>query len=357
MASYLSHKGYVVKVVCSHFGTRRTVSAGGFVTDYHRSLWQPFMARWGIADYHIFPLTTLKSLLRERFDVVHCFNFTDAMVAAWARRIRGARVVLHLTAIPPDVPYRKLLSTGGAILCRAVNSVDGLITVSKEQQKYFERRCRRVGINIPGPVDTDVFALCTQPREHSIVCASALADPRKGARVLMRAFSLLKECEPDTRLKIASPLTDALRDELLALVPGRWHTAIEFIRDGADLPKLFGTAGVVVIPSLWETVSLVMLEALATGTPVVATRPVSGHHEVIHSQIGRTFEPGPTSIAEPSNVEGLAQALREALYLSRRPETALRCRQAIDKYSWRTVGPQYEDVYRNVIGRNRPART
>lgn len=353
MASYLSHRGHQVKIICSHPARRKLVNESGYITDYHRSLWRPFLARWGVLDYHVFPLTTLGSLLRERFDLAHCFNFTDALAATWARSFTGVKVVLHLTALPPSVPYRRTLSTGGLILCKAIQAVDGLISVSQEQRRYFESRCHRQAISIPGPVDTEAFGLSPSHAEPVIVCASALEDPRKGGRLLMRGFSLLKERRPEARLRIASSVSDGLQAELLDLVPDQWRRDVEFLTetDSGSLPRLLGSAAVVVVPSLWETVSLVILEALATGTPVVATQQEDGSHEVLNPLIGRTFEPGPTNIAEPSNVDGLAQAMFEAIDLSRQPETARRCRQVAERYAWQSVGPQYEAVYQQALGR------
>ena len=353
LALYLSRRGHKVKIICSHPGPRKIVHEDGITKDYHRSLWNPFMARLGILDFHVFPITTFTSLLRERFDLAHCFNFTDALVAAWTRRITGVRVVLHLTSIPPAVHYRRSLTVGGAILRRAIHAADELVTVGKVQQKYFEARSGRAGTNMPGAVDMEAF-LPSDFRDRDrpiIVCASALEEPRKGGKLLMRAFSRLKEIRPEVQLEVSGNVSDRLRSELFELVAPPWRSDVHFLGAGepGDLPRLFGRAAVVVVPSLWETIPLVILESLATGTPVVATGE-NGFHEVIRPGVGQTFEPGPPNAAEPSNVDGLVRALLDTLELNQIPETPARCRAAAERYSWKFVGPQFEDIYRWALG-------
>jgi phosphatidylinositol alpha-mannosyltransferase len=358
LAAYLAQRGHEVTIVCGTPGRPEVVRDRGYLTRYRRSLWRPSLARLGILDYHVFPLTTARALLRERFDVVHCFGFTDALVASWLSRLSGARVILHLTSIPPSVRYRRSVTTGGRLVRRAIHAADLVLTVSQSQQRYFERYGREI-LAMPVPVDTEAFplALARNHAQPTIVCASALEDPRKGGRLLMRAFNRLKQTRPAVRLAISSQVGDALREALLALVDERWRRDVRFFGAGelSDLPAMLGSASVVVVPSLWEAFSMVLLEALATGTPVVATRD-GGSEEIIRPRVGRTFEPGPPDIAEPSNVEGLAEALAVTLDLSRRPETAHECRARAERFAWSALGPRFEDIYLRVLGRARADR-
>lgn len=350
-AAYLARRGHEVEIVCSKPGRGATARREGYDTLYYRSLWTPAMARLGVHDFHVFPLTTAAHLLRARYDVVHCFNFLDSLAAAALARRSGAKTVLHLTSIPPAVRYRKSVSAGGRLLRAAIQTADEVLVVGAEQQAYFERRFRRRLIHIPAPVDTTVFSLCqtrdvTQP---VILCASALDDRRKGGRFLMRAFNGIKRQHPGARLQITSQASAAFQEELLGLVEPGYRRSIEFLGVGrvTDLPGLFGRAAVVVVPSLWEAFSMVVLESLSCGTPVVATSTPEGH-EVITDVIGRTFVPGDFDGAEPANVDGFVEAVDGALDLSARPETALHCRKAAEQYAWTRLGPRYESLYYRI---------
>lgn len=358
-ASFLGNRGHQVKIICSKPGARQIVRNEGYVTDYHRSLAFPWLARLGILDYHVFPLTTLAATARERVDVIHCFNFTDALAAAALRGIHGAAVLLHLSTIPPSVTYRRELSSGGALLRKAIFSADQLLTVGVAQKQYFERRFGRQCALLPVPVDLDRFRL-REMRDHEhpmILCASALEDRRKGGRLLMRAFNRIKEEFPAAGLKISSQLSPGLQSELLELVNPQWRADVHFLGAGdlTDLPELFGSAAVLAVPSLWEAGSLALVEALATGTPIVSTTDLPGFHELIEPDVGRAFEPGPPDEAEPSNLEGLVEALAGALQLSRNPETPGNCRRRAERHGWQAVGPQYEALYYEMVRQRKVA--
>jgi phosphatidylinositol alpha-mannosyltransferase len=119
----------------------------------------------------------------------------------------------------------------------------------------------------------------------------------------------------------------------------------------ADLPALFGRAAISVLPSRWEPFGMVLLESMATGTPVVATRDGAIPEIVTDPALGRLFDPGPEGTVEPNNLDGLVNALAEGLELSRRPETADRCRVYAEQFSWAAVGPRFETLLSTLAAR------
>jgi len=122
-----------------------------------------------------------------------------------------------------------------------------------------------------------------------------------------------------------------------------------------DIPAVYGRASVSVLPSMWEAFGLVIIESLAAGTPVVGTRNGAIPSILDDPAIGRLFDPGADATVAPTNAVGLAQALLEAIELSRLPETAPRCRRHVERYSWEVIGAQYEDLYRR-LATGRPSR-
>ena len=95
---------------------------------------------------------------------------------------------------------------------------------------------------------------------------------------------------------------------------------------------------------------MVVLESMATGTPVVCTRDGALQEWISSEKVGRLFDPGgnPATAVEPENVDGLVRALDEAIELSRQPETALACRARAEQFSWSAVGPEFERTYERV---------
>jgi phosphatidyl-myo-inositol alpha-mannosyltransferase len=358
LAVFLTRRGHDVTVISGKPGPSEIRRDAGYTTILHRRLWHPAMARVGVQEFHTFFVTLLAHFLRHQdYDVIHCCTFVDAYAAALARRHTGIPTVLTVNGMIPKVPYIRSLSTGGRVFQRAITEADEVIALSSYMQSALERRFGRRGIRIPVPVDTDRFAM-NRTRDFTrpaILCAAALEDPRKGGRALFRAFEQLKRTRPNATLRVSCRLSDGVKSHLLRQLSVRWHKDVQFlgVGDVEDLPRLFGLASVSVLPSVWEGFGMVVLESLATGTPVVCTRDGALPEWINSAAIGRLFDPGgdPDTSVEPENIAGLAQALDEAIELSRHPDTALACRARAEEFSWAAIGPKFEHTYQRVLGR------
>lgn len=356
MAEYserLAAAGHDVTILTSRQGSAKTCWREGVRVVYLRSLWRPVMAKAGLIDYHLFPLSTVSSLLWGRFDLIHTFNFTDTLVAAGLRQWTKSPVLLHLNTIPPAVQYRRSLSTGGKLLGAAIKAASELLVISKQQQEYFESRFGRSCVRIPAPVDSLRFPLNKKRNrsERILLCASALDDPRKGGLVLMRAFQEMKKKHEDLKLEICAPLEEAQREKLLSLVDERWHADIHFscLQRDSDLVAAYSKASALVLPSLWEAFPLVVLEALACGTPVVGSGD-GGIPELLESGgAGAVFSPGEPLDGGPSNLNGLMEAIEAVLELGNLEETPERCRAAADRFSWSELEKSYYRLYSRLI--------
>ena len=240
---------------------------------------------------------------------------------------------------------------------RAVQGADGLAAISDFARAYLKKRFGMDSQVVPVPVDMDRARITLDEREKPpvIFCAAVLNDPRKGAAVLMRAFNLLKRKRPEVKVRFAWTAPAAFKASLVAMVDPAWRNDVEFLETSTDIFKQYAVASVSVLPSLWETQGLVLLEALAAGTPVVGTRSGAIPDLICDSRIGRLFDPGEDTQFEPVNAEGLAEALEQALELSERPETAALCRAHAEQYGWDRLGPVWEALLCRTAGQPVPA--
>ncbi len=360
LAVYMADRGHEVQVISCKPGRRERVRVGNYLRNVHRRWWHPAMGRLGVLESHAFLVTSFLEMVKQRFDVIQCCSFTDAYAARLARRFTGVPYAFFVNSIPPKVKYFRAASLGGGVLRRAVLGADELIPISEYARSYCQARFGRGGVALPVPVDTRFFKLCTQ-RDHDhpvLLCAADLGDKRKGGEVLMRAFNLIKRERPGVRLEVCSPTAGLVAERLLGLVEPKWRADAVFVGVGRpeDLPAVYGRAAVSVLPSLWEAFGMVVIESMATGTPVVGARDGALIETISTPDVGRLFEPqvNEDSVA-PNNPEGLARAVIETLDLSRNPETARRCREHAQKYSWDAIGPKYEAIYERLIAQRRPA--
>lgn len=177
----------------------------------------------------------------------------------------------------------------------------------------------------------------------SIVAARRLV-PRMGLDVLLRALPLLETS--DVRLTVvgAGPELPALQALAVALgVDDRTDFAGEV--DDDELVRRYREADVVAVPSLaLEGFGLVVLEALACGTPAVVTR-VGGLPEAVAG-----LDPG--LVVPPEDPAALARALDRVL-TGHGPSPAA-CRKHAEGFGWARAVQSVDEVYQQA--RDRPLR-
>lgn len=219
---------------------------------------------------------------------------------------------------------------------------------------------------IPLGVDLTMFRPipCEQAR-HAIgldlpnVCHMILfvgrLDPLKGLDTLLRAMCKLTEMEPELAkswcLAVIGGDVDergtGLTDELECLDKLKEEVGLRdlviFLGSRAQdtLPYYYSAAEVVVVPSHYESFGLVALEAMACGTPVIASRVGGLQH---------TVEDGVTGFLVPAaEPEALAEKLRLLLQDSElRRQLGQNARQRAETYTWTAVADRIADLYEEL---------
>jgi glycosyltransferase involved in cell wall biosynthesis len=129
------------------------------------------------------------------------------------------------------------------------------------------------------------------------VCVGRLAA-QKGQDSLIDAWPLVRERVPDARLVLVGDGPDRSRLE------ARAGSGVVFAGTRVDVPTWLAAADVVVVPSRWEAMALVPLEAMAAGRSVVAT-DVAG--------IAESMAPGTGAVVSPDRSDALAAAVGDRL--------------------------------------------
>lgn len=202
---------------------------------------------------------------------------------------------------------------------------------------------------VPLGVDTAVFAPTLEPRVPGRIIAIASADvPLKGVPNLLQAVAKLRT-ERDVELQLVARLenngpTQKLIDELG--IADIVHISSGLTDD--ELAGLLASAEIACIPSLYEGFSLPAVEAMASGTPIVASR-AGALPEVLGAE-GECAE-----LVPPGDVEQLTATLSNLLDSpERRYQIGIAGRQrALDVYSWESVAAQTVGIYQRAIDRSR----
>jgi glycosyltransferase involved in cell wall biosynthesis len=200
---------------------------------------------------------------------------------------------------------------------------------------------------VPLGVNTDLFRPGSAPRQRGRVIAIASADtPLKGVRTLLHAIARIR-VNRDVELRLVAKVEP--NGPTHKLIAELGISDIVHITSGlpdAELAALFASAEVACIPSLYEGFSLPAVEAMASGTPIVASK-VGALPEVVGTD-GACAE-----LVPPADVEALTRALGDLLDSpdKRRALGEAGRARAVSVFSWEAVAAQTVHVYERAIAR------
>ena len=275
-----------------------------------------------------------------RPDLVHSHFFLAGVPGDLLARALSVPAIVteHWSVFLPDDPMQLTpsLRRGAAF---AFRNADALLPVSEALRKGIEAqglRSRSVRV-VPNAVDTRLFAPGRDVRNGRLLAVGLLYEA-KAYDVLLHAVATL-----DVGLDIVGD--GPLRAELEALA--RSLGVLDRVTFHGLLPKpevaqLMREAELFVLASHYENNPCSLIEALASGLPVVATA-VGGVPELVTEANGR--------LAQPGDAESLAAQVRAAL--DGAYDRAAISADARHRYGAETVGGMLADVYASVLRRRR----
>ncbi|WP_445286961.1 MSMEG_0565 family glycosyltransferase [Variovorax atrisoli] len=298
-------------------------------------------------------------LARERFDVLHTHDSIGGNALARlsdAGDIDGfVRTVHHLDSF--DVP--QLTQWQHTAFARASQ----VLCVSRLWREHLASEYGIAAHEVPNGVDTARFSPQARSSDAAlaqrlgirrgapVVLALGGVEERKNTARLLSAFALLRVAHPQAQLVVAggASLLDhsayALRFRALMQELGFDDDPAQPVRltgplPDEDIPSLYRLADVVAMPSLREGFGLVVLEALASGVPVVASRIAPFTEYLAEDDV---------SWADPSDAGAIAAALRHALSTRDAQRIARSASRLSGRFSWQASAERHAALYRAAI--------
>ena len=286
----------------------------------------------------------------EDYDLIHAHTPRTALVGRLAAHRAGVPFVYHVHSPAGRDSTRRVFNWINATAEWAVvRGADRLIAVSPSVRDYMIARgipAERI-LCVPNGVPATGFQTDRRPPTGTwTLGAVALFRPRKGIEVLLEALALLRSRDINVRLRAVGGFeTPMYKAEVLGLVERLDLTeAIDWIGFTRGINRELTKINLFTLPSLFgEGLPMVVLEAMAAGLPVVASRVEGVPEAVLHRETGLLVEPG--------SVSQLAQAIEEVVTgvvdyaaLSR----GARARHA-ESFSDTTMAAGVAAVYREVL--------
>jgi glycogen synthase len=315
----------------------------------------------------------------QKADLIHCHTWYSYLAGCLLKQILGAPLVLTLHSLEPQRPWKKeqlgnAYHAAAWLEKTALHNADGIIAVSTAMRQdalsHYRIDPGRVRVIYNG-IDLHRWTRIQRP---DIVAGYGIDPSRpyvlfvgritrqKGILHLVRALSHL---EPGVQVALCAgaPDTPEIGREMKELIdraraetenPIHWITKMV---PEDDLVALYSHAELFVCPSVYEPFGIINLEAMACGTPVVASAVGGIPEVVVHEKTGLLVPLAPAGPAdsEPADPERFARDLAHAINaLLRQPEKraamGTAARQRVEEhFSWRSIAEQTVKFYGEVI--------
>jgi glycosyltransferase involved in cell wall biosynthesis len=236
------------------------------------------------------------------------------------------------------------LDRSGAVVLKTLRGASALAVPSEFLQQVFARRGVPSEV-VPNIVDMERFRPAGSVRRPGIahVVVARSLEPIYDIATALRAFALVHEKMPEARLTVAGSGPE--REALQALAAElRIVAAVDFCGrfDRDQMAELYRSASVVINPSRVDNMPNSVLEAMASGAPVVST-DVGGVPFILKNGVTGL-------LVAAGNHAAMAAAARRVLG---EPDLAERLRAAalaeVQQYAWPRVRQRWTDVYASVL--------
>jgi glycosyltransferase involved in cell wall biosynthesis len=232
--------------------------------------------------------------------------------------------------------------------------VDRYIAVSPAIQKRWQEVYNSESVVIPNGVDSSRFNSSVDGaplrkrlgiENKFVILSLGRLSGQKGIEYLIQAVSYLKKDIPNLVVLICGRGEE--EDYLKKMVENLGlNETIKFLGyiPSEELPMYYAACDVFVLPSIFETFALTLLEALSVGKPVVCTK-VGGAQE-----FARQFENSYFSrLVKPADSDDLAKGI---LWYFNHPKFSTNDKKVVDKkleiYSWENISAKINSLYEGL---------
>jgi teichuronic acid biosynthesis glycosyltransferase TuaC len=273
--------------------------------------------------------------------------FPDGVAANWVAQF--LKIPIVLSAHGCDINHYPKLFMRKTPIVRALAKANGISVVSSAQKTVVEKMgivSAKIQV-VRNGVDFKLFKLrdkiaCRkkyglEPDMKMILFVGQIIEV-KGIEFLIEAFSSIAPINPEYKLFLIGQGHLRQKYEEVILARGLSHSLLfkgEISRE--EIPYWFGASDALCLPSIREGCPTVILEALACGKPIVASK-VGGIPELINDKNG--------ILVEARDPKALAAALTLAL---NRPWDEIEIQRSVPDYSWQAVAGRYFALFDSVL--------
>jgi len=298
-------------------------------------------------EWHTYLDSVLATIKKENlsFDLIHSHGlYPDGYVAVKLADYLGKPIVMHVH----DSYFKKKYLVYREKIDRIMANSEKIIAVSNFQKEIligvYPNYVTKISTIYNG-IDIDKFEIGHYKKRDivNLVFVGNLTD-EKGVDILIQGIKLLqKHYNKTISLDIYGEGENKKRYQSMV---NRLHltNVIKFkgVINNEVLPQYLKEYSLFVLPSRYETFGVVLIEAMASGVPIVATRAGAIPEIVSSDEVG--------ILVEPNNPRSLAEGIKKA---TNRHWNRERMRDYVQKFSLEHTAKKIEKIYNNILKINK----
>ena len=280
------------------------------------------------------------NIIHHMFPAVHNQTFSPLAITG---ATKGKPFILgpisaHIYQRPTDEKLLQPITT--KLHNMTVAKANQLITITHQVAKLYQNTNKPTHV-IPLGVDTNTFKPTTNPNsENPEILTIGSLYPLKGVEHLIKAFSIVAQQHPDTRLRIigTGPQENNLKN-LTHTLKLQTKTTFQGFIPHTQIAQHYQKCTIFCFSSQGEPFGKTIIEAMACAKPVIATNTGGATEIIKNNKTGILIPP-----AQPR------QFAQKILYLLENPDIMQKlgenARKTVEtKYSWETIAQKYHNIY------------
>ncbi len=343
LARHLAKRGHEIHVITTlEDGLPRESFEAGFYIHRRRVIARPVL---GFISYFINAFRATRSIAP---DLVHAQTIALALDALLIKKLLKKRYLAWARGsdiyLPPRF-YRRFYKF-------ALREASVLVAQTEDEKELMQKIHYREIEVVPSGIDPERFNDNSRKQirqqfgirdDEKVLLFAGTLRPVKGVSYLILAMKTVKKQAPGTRLLLVGRGEERQKLGQLAEQEGLVDSVI-FAGEvpNEQIPGYMAAADILVLPSLSEGFPMVLVEAMASGLPIVATSVTGVPEIIVDGENGL--------LAEPKNDTELAGKILELLR-----DDALRTRIARNNkarsagYTWEKIAARLEELYQKAI--------
>ena len=278
------------------------------------------------------------------FDVLHVHEPAAPSLSLLACWVADGPIVATMHAA---MPRSRVLHAAGPILASALEKISGRIAVAEAARSTLVEHMGGDAVLIPNGVNVRRYEKAEPLAGFPGVGGTLgflgrMDEPRKGLDILLAAFSLLAAERPELRLLIAGR---GDREDALYQVPAPYRDRVILLGQVSDEDRvrMLHSVDVFCAPNTGgESFGYVLVEAMASGAPIVASN-IDAFHQVLRGgEAGELFEVG-----DPVGLAAAAGRLLDDP--GHRAALASAAMAAVREFDWSVIARDVLRVYEAVV--------